>query len=278
MDIKVCGVYEIRNIITGDKYIGSSLNIKLRFTEHRRLLKLNKHHSTILQNSYNKYGLSNYKFSIICKCNPNLRLHLEQCYLDSVKPYYNVSKSAIAPMQGRKHSEATKLLFKKRKPKKGKEHPNYGTKWTEEMREHFIKVRTGEKRSQEFKDRLSKKNKENGNGKHFQKYVDLAKRKVYDNKGNTFSSLTECAEYYKVGTPTVCDVLKGRSKYLLEIYHLSYKKEEVQEVPVKKCITCLRTRNIRNFPKKLINNKYSDTIRADFCNKCGSPNKLKKDN
>lgn len=273
---KVCGVYEIKNVITGDKYIGSSKNIKLRFTEHKRLLKQNKHHSTILQNSYNKYGLSSFKFSVICKCNPNLRLHLEQCYLDSIKPYFNVSKSATAPMQGRKHSEATKLLFKNRKQKKGKESPSYGKKWTEEMREHFIKVRTGEKRSQEFKDKISRINKKNNSGKRLKKYVELSKRKVFDNKGNTFTSLTECAEYYKVDASTVCDVLKGRSKYLLEIYHLSYKKEEVKDVPVKTCVICLRTRNIRNFPKRLINNKYSDNIRADFCNKCGSPNKLKK--
>lgn len=272
---KVCGVYEIRNIITGDKYIGSSVDIKHRFTEHRRFLKQNKHHSIILQNSYNKYGLLNYAFSIICKCDPSLRLYLEQCYLDSVKPYYNVSKSSTAPMQGRNHSDATKLLFKNRKQKKGSEHHSYGSKWTEEMREHFIKIRTGEKRSQEFKDKISKINRENGNGKHLQKYVDLSKRMVYDNKGNVFSSLVECAEYYKVNVATVCDVLKGRSKYLLELYHLSYKEEEVQDVPVKICITCLQTRNIQNFPKRFINKKYSDTVRADFCNKCGSPNKRK---
>lgn len=272
---KISGIYEIRNIITGDRYIGSSIDIFHRFNEHRRFLKQNKHHSIILQNSYNKYGLSNYRFSVICKCDPSLRLHLEQCYLDSVKPYYNISKSSTAPMQGRFHSDATKLLFKKRIQKKGKDHHSFGTKWTEEMREHFIKIRTGEKRNQDFKDKISSINKANGNFKHIKKYVELSKKQVFDNQGNVFESLVECSEFYKVKVATICDVLKGRSRYLLDIYHIAYTKEEVLFVPVKICSTCLQSKNIQNFPKRFINGKYSDSIRADFCNKCGSPNKRK---
>ena len=52
---KISGIYEIRNIITGDRYIGSSVDILKRFTTHKRFLKQGSHHSIILQNSFNKY-------------------------------------------------------------------------------------------------------------------------------------------------------------------------------------------------------------------------------
>lgn len=273
--MKNCGVYQIKNIITGDIYIGSSVQLEKRILDHKRKLSIKKHHSIILQRAYDKYGKNAFKYSIICNCDKNLVLYMEQIYIDSNNPYYNTAKSTTAPMLGRKHSEASKALFRKRIIKKGKDSPSYGKKWTEEMRDHFIKIRTGKKRSQEFKDKISKINKQNNNWKHIKKYVELSKKQVFDNQGNVFQSLVECADFYKVKVATICDVLKGRSKYLLDIYHISYIKDQVLSVPVKTCITCSITKNIVNFSKRKINGKYSDEFRADFCNKCGSPNKRK---
>ncbi len=52
-------VYTIKNVINNKIYIGSAVNIKKRWHEHRNLLNNNnnnKHHSPILQNAWNKYG------------------------------------------------------------------------------------------------------------------------------------------------------------------------------------------------------------------------------
>ena len=59
------GIYKITNIVTQDCYVGSALNISKRKSKHFSDLKLNRHFSTFLQNSYNKYGIENFTFEIL---------------------------------------------------------------------------------------------------------------------------------------------------------------------------------------------------------------------
>lgn len=112
MTKKMIGVYKITNLTNNKLYIGSSIDIKGRWAEHKRDLKNNKHHSTYLQRSWNKYGENSFNFSIIEECNKDDLLDREQFYLDKYKSYkkengYNVAKDSSAPMMGRKHSEET---------------------------------------------------------------------------------------------------------------------------------------------------------------------------
>lgn len=143
-------------------------------------------------------------------------------YLDSMKPYYNICKSASAPMSGRKHSEETKQKLKERIYKKGKDSPSYGKKWSKEQKELWIKIRTGEKRSEEFSKRQSEWNKSVNQIRFLKPFQGLNKRKVKSSDGNIFNSLVECANFYNVKVPTVCDVLKGRSKTLKRQFKLEY--------------------------------------------------------
>ena len=62
---KIIGVYKIINIINLKYYIGYSINIDKRFKEHKKALENNKHLNILLQRSYNKYGIENFKFDII---------------------------------------------------------------------------------------------------------------------------------------------------------------------------------------------------------------------
>lgn len=56
------GIYQIKNSINNNIYIGSSVNIRTRFKTHLNLLKKNKHENLKLQNAVNKYGLENFEF------------------------------------------------------------------------------------------------------------------------------------------------------------------------------------------------------------------------
>lgn len=60
-----CGIYKILNTVNGKIYIGSSVNLRKRLYEHRRLLRLSKHENYHLQNAFTKYGEQNFKFEII---------------------------------------------------------------------------------------------------------------------------------------------------------------------------------------------------------------------
>ena len=56
------GIYAIKNLINNKMYIGSTSDFKSRCRSHRTLLNRNKHFNKHLQNSVNKYGLSNFEF------------------------------------------------------------------------------------------------------------------------------------------------------------------------------------------------------------------------
>lgn len=63
------GIYKIVNTITGNVYIGKSVNIKHRFNEHINELKHNKkQYNLFFQRSFNKYGSACFKLEIIEEC------------------------------------------------------------------------------------------------------------------------------------------------------------------------------------------------------------------
>lgn len=57
------------------------------------------------------YGYINFKLDILEYCEPSVLLEREQCYLDTLKPEYNILKTA-GSTAGIKRSEATILKFK----------------------------------------------------------------------------------------------------------------------------------------------------------------------
>lgn len=92
MDIN-SGIYKIANKVTGEIYIGSSVNINNRFRYHKSKLIKNCHDNDHLQKVFNKYGLENLSFEIIEIVNDVTNLiKLEQYYIDSLNPKYNICK------------------------------------------------------------------------------------------------------------------------------------------------------------------------------------------
>jgi group I intron endonuclease len=138
MNTKISGIYKITNKINDKYYIGSSDNIlgtNGRWCEHINGLKANRHENSYLQRSWNKYGSSNFHFTIIEQVpKPNL-LIIEQKYLDKAKEdgkqkCYNLSFIASGGWnKGFKHKDSTKRKISEKlkgriSPNKGKKHPN----------------------------------------------------------------------------------------------------------------------------------------------------------
>lgn len=98
------GIYKITNIENNKFYIGSSQNIKRRTQGHLNALRKNKHHSTYLQNAFNKYGEDRFIFETVISCSIEELLTIEQYYIDFLKPHYNMSPTA-GTTRGYKHQE-----------------------------------------------------------------------------------------------------------------------------------------------------------------------------
>jgi group I intron endonuclease len=88
------GIYQIRNLINGKLYIGSSANIKNRWSRHKSDLSHNRHRNPKLQNAWNKYGKDNFVFEVIIKCPEEFLLLNEQIYITANVDGYNILKDA----------------------------------------------------------------------------------------------------------------------------------------------------------------------------------------
>ena len=83
--MRLCGVYRIRNLRNGRKYIGSSVNILRRFRNHKRMLEKECHTNGKLQRDWNKYGKKNFRFEIVKLCKRKQLIEAEQSYLPQAK-------------------------------------------------------------------------------------------------------------------------------------------------------------------------------------------------
>jgi group I intron endonuclease len=90
----ISGVYEILNTETGDRYIGSAVNIASRLRTHIACLRAGKHHSPILQRSWAKRGEAAFQCSTLLICSRENLLMYEQIAFDSFGPKYNIAKIA----------------------------------------------------------------------------------------------------------------------------------------------------------------------------------------
>jgi group I intron endonuclease len=89
------GIYCIKNTKNCHIYVGSSVNLKRRWHDHKRNLKKNRHHSSHLQRAWNKYGAINFKFEILEEVDDiNKLLEREQYFINSLNPKYNMSNIA----------------------------------------------------------------------------------------------------------------------------------------------------------------------------------------
>lgn len=148
MIAKICGIYKILNIITMDYYLGGSYNIKGRFYDHHRKLVKNIHGNCHLQRAWNKYGEQAFEFTVILLCDREHKLYFEDGFLKLFKPAYNIATDALAPMQGRNH--------------------------TDETRHTMSETRTGHINTEETKQKMSKAHKGEQNylfGKHLSKAI-----------------------------------------------------------------------------------------------------------
>lgn len=122
------GIYQIINQINNKCYIGSTNNLTRRKRDHFRLLKQGNSHSIVLQRAANKYGIENFRFKVLCKCNQENIYELEQFFVDKLKPEYNQCLEVVTCPKGYKHTEETKQRFAELAEERHLNNPDFGYK------------------------------------------------------------------------------------------------------------------------------------------------------
>ncbi len=88
------GIYKIENAITGDCYVGSTVDFNSRGNKHFSYLMKGKHENFLLQDAYNRYGSGVFEFYVLLYCEPVELLRYEQFFIDTQKSKYNLSPTA----------------------------------------------------------------------------------------------------------------------------------------------------------------------------------------
>ena len=149
-------IYKIVNLVNDKFYVGSTIHKKVRFRQHRKLLRGNRHHCKHLQAAWNKYGEEKFDFRVVEEVPDAVSLqgvedrwlkeHVGQTYC------YNTGHSSAAPWR---NAPAYKT-------------PNFGKTVSEEQRQqisqslkdfyaqdYFNHPRVGKQHTEETKAKIS---------------------------------------------------------------------------------------------------------------------------
>jgi len=88
------GIYEIRNVINGKRYVGSAVNFGNRFRQHAQSLDRGDHHCIALQRAWRMYGACAFQFNRLLVCDKENLIMYEQAVMDGLHPEYNSAPKA----------------------------------------------------------------------------------------------------------------------------------------------------------------------------------------
>ena len=86
---KISGVYKITNTITCDFYIGSSKDVKERWTAHKCQSTWKNHPNNPMYLDMRKYGVDKFEFQMIAEVEADSLKEMEQQFIETLKPTYN---------------------------------------------------------------------------------------------------------------------------------------------------------------------------------------------
>lgn len=163
------GIYKIINTKNEKFYIGSTKLFKQRANQHIAGLNAGKHHNKYLLNLWNKYEPDDFLFEVVevVEGTTYERREVEQKYVDKFwgHPNFLNHKKKVTKTQGpwsstpeetkRKIGESSKKHWTPERRKKMSE--RLKDLWKDpEYREHMKALQTGQKRSEQTKQKLSK--------------------------------------------------------------------------------------------------------------------------
>lgn len=122
----ISAVYKITCTITGDFYIGSSVNVKTRWAEHKRPSTWKHNPKNKLYKAMQKYGIKAFSFEILAECPPERLRRKEQEAIETLRPTYNSHDAFVTEESHRqKHNSYERDWNAKNKDRKSARNRRY---------------------------------------------------------------------------------------------------------------------------------------------------------
>lgn len=86
---KISAVYKIVNTVTGEFYIGSSVNVKRRWARHKCPSTWKQCPNSPLYQDMQKYGVDKFRFQMLAPVMPEYLKQVEQEFIELLNPTYN---------------------------------------------------------------------------------------------------------------------------------------------------------------------------------------------
>lgn len=253
MKKETCGIYCIRNLVNGKRYIGKYKGvIKYRISDHFSKLRKNKHSNKYLQTSWNKYGESNFEYFVVKMCDEKDLSDKEIYYIKKYKSNnslygYNLTNGGegFPSRKGKPLLDETKLKLSKIMTGRytGNKNPFFGKKHSTNKRKELSerKKKWFDSFNEEEKTRIRKRLNQIPKGTFY--YTDETYKKLSEShrgENSATSKLTEkdvisiltnsesygkIASKYKISFGQISRIKNGtRWSYLKERYPELYEK------------------------------------------------------
>ena len=206
-------IYLITNKINGKQYIGQTIrdDINTRWKQHKN----NKSANMPISHAYNKYGIENFKFQIICICFDEDCNKFEKEY---IQKFNTISPNGYNLREGgensRHHPDTINKLSKIMKDKwKITNHPCIGLKYSEEYKKKMsdsVKQTLKEKKINGVEQNIKcLENLKEASEKRKRKIAQYSKENILIKE---YNSITDAEKYTNINNRRISEVCNLKSK------------------------------------------------------------------
>lgn len=125
---KLCGIYVIICTVTGEMYVGSSVDVRRRWRQHRNRLRKGTSTSPRLQSAWTTYP-DHFSFALLQECLEEKLHSMEQQWFDRLAPTLNVEGRAGTSL-GRRLTPEQREKLKRRPQSQARKHEYFGEQLT----------------------------------------------------------------------------------------------------------------------------------------------------
>lgn len=135
---KISAVYQIINSVTGDRYVGSSKDVEMRWANHKCPSTWKQQPDSSLYQDFQKYGLDKFRFQILAPVMPEYLTQVEQEFIDMLHPSYNSNRANGLDVE--RYKEYNKEYWQSEKGKKNKKRYRQSDKGKEAIKRYRHKL------------------------------------------------------------------------------------------------------------------------------------------